>query len=170
MQISTINSRSRGICKNLSLAISRLERMDLSIYGGGVKSENVLKVHPAGASRPEGPRVCRKEREKREDEPRERSNFWAIAGQFRRVPNPPPGFGGGPQPPPRRPPCSRSTAETDVARDRAILHPSSFGVASFCTRVQNSTRTRARAPSALSLFCHPRVLSTDLPRGRAVVR
>lgn len=108
-------------------AINRLERINLSIYSRKEKkNENASEVHPAGASRPEAPRARRKEQEKRKDGPRERSNFWAIAGQFRRVPNPPP-FGGPQQPLHPRftvtsSSSSRTTAETDVARDRAILH------------------------------------------------
>jgi len=143
--------------ENLLLVISQLERIDLFIYGVGGKKKNgnVSKVHPAGANRPERPRVCRKEWGKREYGPRERSNFWAIAGQFRRVPNPPL-FGGGP-------PSSRSTAETDVARDRAILH-SPLSVSHLSIRVQNPAHSLS-----LSLIPYATlVLSTPGARWRVV--
>lgn len=93
-------------------------------------------------------RVDRKDRKsvgknggKRKNRSRERSNFWAIAGQFRRVPNPPPVDS--PRSPsssclPATRPLSRSTAETDVARDRAILHPPALSVSHLSARVQDS--------------------------------
>lgn len=122
--------------ENLLLAISQLERIDLFVYGRREKNENGSKVHPAGAIRPEGPRVCRKEWGKREYGPRERSNFWAIAGQFRRVPNPPL-FGGDPRPPPLGDHPPRARPPKPMLRGIARFCIPSFGVASFCTRVES---------------------------------
>ena len=134
--------------ENLLLAISQLERIDLFIYGmGGKKNENVFKVHPAGANRSEGPRVCRKEWGKREYRPRERSNFWAIAGQFRRVPNPPL-FGGGPRPPSLGDhPPPRARPPKPMLRGIARFCTLSFSVASFCTRAESRSLSLAFAHS-----------------------
>lgn len=97
---------------------------------------------------------------------RERSNFWAIAGQFRRVPNVAPRsavvF------------CSLPFIPIDYpdyrARPpkpmlRAILHPS-FGVISFCTRAESHPLSLSLS---LPVFCfwHIRSVNQLFP-GRGV--
>jgi len=130
--------------------------MDLSTYGGGTKKGE--RFESASSWRESAGRT-----ESLSERTGKEGGWTARAFQFLGNRRPistraksTSGFGGGPQPPPHRPPCSRSTAETDVARDRAILHPSSFDVASFCTRVQNSTLSRA---PTLPLFCHTRPIN-----------
>lgn len=104
-------------------------------------------MYPAGASRPEGPKVQRKERGKRENTDRVSAS---ISGQSSA------NFGAcqiHPYSTTRIPPSSpsRSTAKTDVARDRTILYSfvfflspslslslilSFFDVTSFYTRIE----------------------------------
>ncbi|CAL1687337.1 unnamed protein product [Lasius platythorax] len=71
--------------------------MDLSIYSREEKRERFQSASSWRESAGRTESMSERMGKERGWTARERSNFWAIAGQFRRVPNPPL-FGGGGSP------------------------------------------------------------------------